>query len=476
MLGPTPSITHKGDNRYKTFFGALLTFFTFIVCLMPYLINFVYLFTGDHPTIDSNFQIISFGNITFNHTKDMKLFFQLEYLDIKSLTFKSINMSDYPKFNIKLYNDESVQTVLNRDQKEFPNTNLIKCPNSMFDDYANYVKSNGDNYNYDKTSLTNDVKGFLESSICFPEYLDETLFWKSNNNDFLNTQIKIQNSMALNVERSLISNLKEKYNTSILNLVINHSTKVIDTYSGILKTIIAQQKFIFDYENYQEINIELKKNAYARDDSVFVLGLNSLLNGNLNYKKYLEISSLERVINIPYDLVKTYTNDCLVIKISSSDIYQENVVKNLKIENLFSDMGGLIGLIFPLMESICGLILSPFYNASKVNSVFKFHSNIESNKDIEYYLKLLVEIKKASDNNYNNQKKKTHSFENPDISSNILNINDKMLRKNNVKSKIIFKRKNIDKEFSSELDREDNSNIQEVPNISKEQNFNFKGN
>ena len=269
ILGPSPNITHKGETRYKSIFGSLLSIISFIICILPDLKDLADMIYGYSPTIDSIEKITGNGgyfvaNITYENTQRMKLFFQIEYFDSASLKFKSINNTELPIITMKLFN-ETEQLQLNKEENE--TANLVKCPNDMFNNYGKYLTSKGEYFDeYD--NKTKEIQEIQETSLCFPSFLNERLFERYDYYKFVST-------LGLSIDQSLVKVLQEKYNTTILNLVINYSNIFVSSYDGLIFNTLSLQKIQLDNEIYQEVNIEIRKNIYIKDDSKLVLELNS---------------------------------------------------------------------------------------------------------------------------------------------------------------------------------------------------------
>jgi len=185
--------------------------------------------------------------------------------------------------------------------------------------------------------------------------------------------------------------VKEKYN-SILFFVINTVVSFIhtsdrDDYNGMpLIFEITKNRIQLDFENYQQYNIEMQdKTVIINQNKILVLPIPFLFDLNFPTHNYKEISSFNNIINIPIDN-PDIQESLIFINFVNSPVYTKTYINYQKTENIFSNIGGLIGLQLPLLEIICCFIVAPFYEASRINSVFKFHQNLECDKNIDHYI------------------------------------------------------------------------------------------
>jgi len=63
-----------------------------------------------------------------------------------------------------------------------------------------------------------------------------------------------------------------------------------------------------------------------------------------------------------------------------------------------------MGVLFPLFEFVINLIIHPFYETSRINSVFNFHKNLESDEEISkctnlFFDKSMAKLKGIKDDN-----------------------------------------------------------------------------
>jgi len=402
-IGPTPTLTHKGNARYKTLLGSFLTLSLLVICVLANVVELEDTIYGWNPTIDSvEYRSCCDSDFDYAASTHMKLHFQIEYYNETSNSFQSINIIDLPKIAIFKYID-GVESPLNGMFGGFLNevSYLTSCSPGFFANYSQYydyfynkeyIPRNHDNWIYNYTLFGNhsyslaELKDFETSSLCFPSYLNETLVNSKQNSTTI--------GFKLDYNQMLI--LKAKFNTPLLNLVIKHRKSFFvnpsynDTiYSDPLIMAITTNKIKIDLDNYQQVNIDLEDKELSLNKNMFLLSFNGYFAPITSYIFFKELGPMDNSISIPIKELKNQQT-ILFVNFGMSQYAVEYYVEYRKLENILSNIGGLLGLFFPILESVCGFLVAPFYDASRINSVFNFHTNSESTKSLDELIESFI--------------------------------------------------------------------------------------
>jgi len=300
-LGPTPSITHKGKCRYKTLLGSLLTIFPFVFISWLYSDRINETYYGLNPSIDTfESRICCEAGFNYTDTKNMKLHFQFEFYDELSNSFKIINKNDYPNIWVNLYKN-----------------------------------------------------GIKQS-------LNNTLTINSNN---LTTAKNNEISLDLNLELKQMKELQKNYQNKPIFFVIKYLTSFIftsNTYEDEVLPLIFEIKsnrVPLDFDMFQSLNIEIQDKSIKINKNRFFLP--PILKTGINMHSYKELSSIDIDKSIPLDNIKN-KDFILNINFKYSPVVVKTFINYQKVESVLSDIGGLIGLVFPILEFFCCIIVLLF--------------------------------------------------------------------------------------------------------------------
>jgi len=138
----------------------------------------------------------------------------------------------------------------------------------------------------------------------------------------------------------------------------------------------------------------------------FLLSFGGKFSNLTDYIFFKELGEIEKTMAIPIKDMKNQTN-LVSINFVMSTYTIEFYIDYKKIENVLSNIGGLLGLFFPIFEWVCGILVSTSYDASRINSVFNFHENWECQESIENLIDKFIKshIRTSRNNTYKSYKR-----------------------------------------------------------------------
>ena len=419
-LGPDPRISHKGKGRYQTLLGSFLTIFAIFLCFSGCFWDFFNIFMDAKPSIDT-IEEKSFEPVEFDYRfiDRMKIHFQFDYFDLQDMNFKTINKTDYPTVSImnntsQLFDEKNQPIFLTDCQSEF----FEKRFYLYYDFFGNkeYIVPYYSEPKRNQTFSSDELKDFMDSSICFPNKFMQTLQKAKLDSD--------EKNFGFYLNYNYIKNLKLKYKTPQINLVIK-------SYKGfILKNHLQRNPYVLQletdkikiyFDNYQEYDINLQNKIVWVDNNYFkftsIFEDDDLRERDL----FLEISNYEEKA---FFSISSNTNITNIARINFvlDDSWVTQKITYIKIEDILGDLGGFASIFFPLLEAVTQFLVFPFYSASRINCVFKFHENISNEKDINSYAKDFFEnLQQISPKNLIKKSKYIHTFNKPKIKKDALN-------------------------------------------------------
>jgi len=409
-IGPSPSLSHKGKSRFKTLLGSFLTISLIIICFLTNILELQDTLYGWGPSIDTiEYRTCCDQDFNYNVTSALKLHFQFEYYNESSNTIQTINKEDLPNISISMFYN-GVEGRLPNSPNE--NSYLVGCTSDVFANYSlyydffssqEYVPRDHENltYNYDTygnhSYALSEIKSIQDKSLCFPPYFNEKLI----------NSLSILQTIGFKLDNNQMSILKSKYNTPLLYFTINsHKSFLVNPkFNDTLKSDPLIMEMVYsrikiDFNTYHQYDVSLEKKEVSLNKDFFLLSFGGKFSNLTNYIFFKEIGNIDNTVDIPIKDMKNQTN-LIFVNFVMSAYTLEYYIDYKKIENVLSNIGGLLGLFFPIFEWVCGLIVSTSYDASRLNSVFNFHENWESQESIEHLMDTFINshVKSGSRNN-----------------------------------------------------------------------------
>ena len=369
MIGPYPELSHYGNKRYSTFLGAVLSLGVIALVLWLYNEDFSDVINEEFPAsysqLKPNPTPMLFDKDVHNQT-----FIQIKYYNTITKTFNHLDVADFPKIKItEVINENEVVTEKGTGPAPLKDVQyLTACPSYVFQNYSDLVNGNKPNETYIKFMQTN--------SLCFPENTNVTLGMKDD----------ISTSLSLSVFYKDIQNLKAKYNTPGLFLTLVYPEILVKPFDKPSPFIQFWKEFLFQIEfDRTKISIvHFKRFVGETDKTKFIVPDKKTI------LKYF-IDAYETILDMNNEHTSPDTDISLTISIVIDNTKFWTSLKYMSVDTILSNLGGSLGFIFPIVELIYTFFLTPFYQASRINHVFNFHTNLDSNDKID---KLIKEFKK----------------------------------------------------------------------------------
>ena len=205
-LGPAPGISNNGNSRYATMAGTFLSLFLYLLVFLVYRSDIEDVFRETNPKIVSERKPI-IDEIQFNSSVSNLIFYEIRYLDLITLTFKTISKANHPKleirnvhFNTSDYFPNRIPDVNNNNSNSY----LESCTsNNIFDDFNKY--SGSINLNREQIKIKQD------DALCYPKHVDLPIL----------TSLEDNYSIVAFFDYKQLINLANLYKTNVMMIVVN---------------------------------------------------------------------------------------------------------------------------------------------------------------------------------------------------------------------------------------------------------------
>jgi len=229
-----------------------------------------------------------------------------------------------------------------------------------------------------------------KNALCYPNHIDKTLL----------TSLEDNKAVTVLTNYSEMLKLYEIYNSKLFIVVLNSFEINLDSNSASnpFKLLIKESWMTVEPSLSKMMYVKVQTFVGSADRTKFVFSED-------NPKFYHHfIDSLEA--KVTYENTHRYPPDLqildssLFIMLVNNQMNTETSLYYKSIDEVLGNIGGLYSIILPFVEVLFGFCVDPFYQASRVNSVFKFHENLSSKEEVNEVIEKFI-----NNANYSNSRK-----------------------------------------------------------------------
>lgn len=432
-VGPRPELNYKGNSRYSSIIGVILTISAFFLALVTIKFTLISFHGKINPDvfITENFdedRVVNLNNTNY------QFFINVVYLDNKTFEHVNINLSEYQSPHILYTEFDGMAYNISR------LADMVPCEDEMFMDYnSGFFSPN--------LYTQEEVKRIKSFSLCLSDSINLSLKSRSNRKDLLQIAFPFESYKNL-IKRYDIVGVMLNYKQTVLN-----PNKINNFYSELWK----QEIYYIDlhYLNYHRLDLE--NYSILKDNTMFLFSNEEekqIVNGK---KFYLWMNLINK--RLPwYDYAS-------VIIIAKLEMSTNALIKYKSFNDVLSGFGGSFEIIRVLFEFMGIQIMKSFYYTSIINKMFKFHESRMQGQNankIIYRKNISFEAKNTKTNDLNNNHINNNNINDqlkiknfPSITNNEINtFNRKIVELENSTDRKSF-RSNLGVSMLSRCSRED---------------------
>ncbi len=370
-LGPTADLSHKGDNRYRTFVGV---FFTFVACVFTILSIYPSIsdvFKRENPNVFSERLVNLTSPLSITNHK-FKVFFVLKNFNKKTRLAEDIPVplddnKHLLRFELVSETSNGITPIKFKDStgKDVTEVPLISCTKSTTLDEFN----NHQHYGSPKFSPP-EVEALKKRSYCLPPNLNFDILktYKGSTQNFL---IKVVEDVDKRIGLNMGDIMFLEVHFLELAMDVNHIDQPF-------KSAWNELQMIFQLGMWSRATLGVKKVEVIVDKTIFIFTDKRKPENFFFIERDWDFDMRLDLDNLP---PSTLGYPPLEIIFTREKIDQKITITYQTISNLLVNFGGIKDVWLELFGAIVcklsllslGLIVDPYFMADMMNTAFKYH-------------------------------------------------------------------------------------------------------